>query len=89
MLKSLTLIAVGLVMSGCCSLCPPKIETVYVQAPCSPPVKVLAPTLTTPLLTEKSTSREVIEAYVFDVEELKTYSGKLEASLAPYFACKP
>lgn len=76
-------------LAGCCSLCPPKIETVYVPTPCLPPQAVTKPTLTSPTLTDKSTSKEIIEAYVFDVEEYKAYTMELEEALKPYYACRP
>lgn len=90
--KVLTLIALmvfSMTLSACHPCVPPQVITVYVPAPCVAPTATSAPTLTTPLLSDNSTSKEIFEAYVVDLEAYKTYSRDLEAALAPYYACSP
>jgi hypothetical protein len=82
------ILLVVLTVSGCCTWCPDKIKEVYVNTGCTQPASVVAPTLKTSLLDNKSTSKEVIEAYVLDVGQLKLYCGQLSKALEPYKSCQ-
>ena len=72
-------------LSGCCSMCPPKI--VYVAAECPVPAQTpIAPSYRTDNLAESATYKETIEAYVLDLEVCDTHAIKLENLLDAYGA---
>ena len=74
-----------LLLSGCCSLCPPKI--IYVAAECPAPTMLpVSPDYTTEDLTETSTAKETIEAYVLDLEVCQGHAEQLENTLNAYGA---
>lgn len=74
-----------LLLSGCCSLCPPKI--VYVAAECPAPSQLPAsPNYDTDELSETATAKETIEAYVLDLEVCQSHAEQLENILNAYGA---
>lgn len=74
-----------LLLSGCCSLCPPKI--VYVAAECPKPSFLpVSPDYTSDDLPENATGKATIEAYVFDLESCQTHAEQLENLLNAYGA---
>lgn len=74
-----------LLLSGCCSICPPKI--VYVAAECPAP-SMLPPTPNSTIndLSNSASAKEIIEAYVIDLETWQTHAYKLENILNAYGA---
>lgn len=74
-----------LLLSGCCSICPPKI--IYVAAECPTPAQLpISPDYTTYDLADNATGKEVIEAYVLDFEACESHSEQLENLLNAYGA---
>jgi hypothetical protein len=74
-----------LFLSGCCSICPPKI--VYVAAECPKPTMLPnSPSYTTDDLLETSTDKQTIEAYVLDLEVCQSHAEQLENTLNAYGA---
>lgn len=74
-----------LLLSGCCSLCPPKI--VYVAAECPKPSMLpQTPDYATDDLPDTATGKDTIEAYVLDLEACQNHSDQLENLLNAYGA---
>lgn len=74
-----------LFLSGCCSLCPPKI--VYVAAECPKPSMLpSSPSYKTDDLLDTATSKQTIEAYVIDLEVCQGHTEQLENILNAYGA---
>lgn len=74
-----------LLLSGCCSLCPPKI--VYVAAECPVPSNLpTSPSYDTDELADTASAKETIEAYVIDLEVCQSHSEQLENTLNAYGA---
>lgn len=89
LIKTLFVIMWLLFLSGCCSLCPTKIDTVYIKTGCSPPPVVVSPEMKTANLTSESTTKETVEALVFDLLSTKEYANQLNIALKPYASCTP
>lgn len=87
--KTLFVIMWLLFLAGCCSLCPAKIDTVYIKTGCSPPPAVVAPVLKSESLLSESTTKEIVEALVFDLLASKEYANQLSIALKPYATCTP
>lgn len=74
-----------LLLSGCCSFCPPKI--VYVAAECPKPSALPAtPDYIVDDLEDTATGKETIEAFVLDLETCQNHAGQLENLLNAYGA---
>ena len=74
-----------LFLSGCCSLCPPKI--VYVAAECPKPSMLPAsPDYTSEDLSDTASGKETIEAFVLDLETCQNHADQLEIIVNAYGA---
>lgn len=74
-----------LLLSGCCSICPPKI--VYVAAECPAPAQTpVSPDYVIDDLLETATSKTIIETYVLDLETCQNHADQLETLLNAYGA---